>query len=212
METATTQSCFLELCYKTHLKLSCNSFTWRNMKNGHAFTLVSASHRDMSGDQKDKAQEQLVDEAKKSFQCYCTELRGGIIDTDFKGEISSRDEISVFIRGISLSNAIKTGVRKKQDFILYCNGIDYLALINTSEKMGIIGDVLIEFDYRRSDNDLGVIQNAVKEYEERLIKWANPINFPVLKPTSRYFKLFEMYKRFKRDGLESWLADGRKIM
>jgi len=211
METTTGQP-FLDLCYCKSLKLGCNSFTWRNIKNGHAFALVSASRSEMTENQKDKAQAQLVYEAKKLFQCYCTELRGGVIETDFKGDIDSRDEISVYIRGISLRNAIKTGVQKKQDFILYCNGIDFLALIITSEKAGMIGDVFIEFDYRQSDNNLPVIQNAVKEYEERLIKWANPIDFSVSEPRSSHFKLFEMYKRFERAGTDRWLADGRKIM
>ena len=111
-----------------------------------------------------------------------------------------------------MSYAIKTGVQKKQDFILYCNGIDSLALIITSGKAGMIGDVFIEFDYRQSDNDLPVIQNAVKEYYERLIKWANPFDFSVSEPLSSHFKLFEMYKRFERAGTDRWLADGRKIM
>jgi len=208
----TTERPFLELCYTKHLKLSCNSFTWRNIISGHAFALVSASQSTMTEDQKENAQVQLANNSKKLYKCYCTELRGGFIETDFKGKITSRDEISVFIRDISLSNAMKTGIQNRQDFILFCNGINFLGLINLSEKSGILGNVLIEFDYRQSDIDQIVLQNAVKEYYARLIKWLNPEDQSALIPKSRSFKLFEMYKRFERIENDLWRIDGRKIM
>jgi hypothetical protein len=211
METTTEQS-FLELCYTRRLKLSCESFTWRNMKNGHAFALVSATHKDMTENQMDKEQEQLVYEANKMFQCRCHELLGGVIETNFKGEINSHEGTTIFMWDISLSNAIKAGINMRQDFILYCNGIDFMGLIDTSEKSGMSGDVLIEFAYRQSDNDIQVIQKAVKEYFERLIKWSNPEYLSVLEPKSCSFKLFEGNKRFEMDGMERWLAYGRKIM
>jgi len=203
---------FIKLCYCTSLKQSSSSFAFRTMDSGNAFAIISSARRGMNNKQKDAEQANLAYEAKKVYQCFSTELRGGVVETDFMEKIDSRDELSVFIRGISLSNAIKLGIKNKQELILYCNGVDFLALIIISGRLGKIGDVFMEFEYRHSNNDFSVIQNAVKEYGQQLLVSASPVNYSVVKPQSSHFKLFEMYKRYEREGLDRWLVDGNKIM
>ena len=121
MENIATKS-FLLLCYHTYLGDVNKSYTWRHVQTGKPYAVISASQPHMRTNEKYKFQYRLFIDAIRTMHCQAVSLLGGFVETDFLNRIDCRDELSVFIRDISLTDAINLGIKYHQDFILYSDG------------------------------------------------------------------------------------------
>ena len=207
MESIATKS-FLLLCYHSYLSDMNKSYTWRHVQTHKAYAFISATQPKMTTNERYKFQYQLFIDAIRTFHCQAVSLLGGFVETDYLNRIDCRDELSVFIRDISLSDAINLGIKYHQDYILYSDGITPPAIYLTSKKHGIVGDLLVEFEGK----ELTDIQDAVKCYFSRLTCNVLRPDFSSTEPIESHFRMFENRNRSAKNELCTWRMYAHKIL
>jgi len=207
MENIATKS-FLLLCYHTYLGDVNKSYAWRHVQTGKPYAVISASQPQMRTNEKYKFQYQLFLDAIRIMHCQAVSLMGGFVETDYLNRIDCREELSVFIRDISLTDAINLGIKYHQDFILYSDGKSAPAIYLTTEKHGIIGDVWVEFIGKELKN----IQDAVKTFYALLIRNVLRSDFSTNEPVQSHFRMFENRNRSAKNELCTWRMYAHKIL
>ena len=207
MDNTVTES-FVNLYYNCYRGESRSPYSWKYAQSKQPYAIISASQPEMTSGKKYMKQCELFFEPRARHNCNTVYLHGGFVEFDYMNRIGSRDELSIFIHNISLTDAINLGIQNQQDFILYSDGISAPALYLTSEKHGIIGDVWIEFE----GVELVDIQNAVKHYFDRLIRSVNPLDFSVSKPLECQFRLYENNVKSEDNMPETWEFYSNRIL
>ena len=199
---------FLTLYYHCYRGEARSPYIWKYAQTQKPYAIISASQPEMTSGKKYMKQCELFFEPRARHNSKTVYLHGGFVETDYMNRVGSRDELSVFVHDISLTDAINLGIQNLQDFILFSDGLSAPALYLTSDKYGVIGDVWVDFE----GSELVDIQDAVKNYFDRLVRNVNPLVFSVTKVLECQFRLFENHVKSEDNMPATWEFYSQRVL
>jgi hypothetical protein len=217
-----------ENCGKKLIVESSLSRLWNHVENKRPFAIISWQRGDMNNPSSENVSPRktklvafdLLKQEVRRLGYGFIELLGGYVERGSDDQpVDIVDELSICVPNISLREALTLGNVDlgfgPQDSILYSNG-SKIALHNTNENFGNIGDVVMSFKYGEGREALPMAQDAVKEYFSQLKKGSHVGKKFAFVPfqESHTFKLLELKDRKtpRKSGYGWWANFGIRVL